>query len=219
MTARCLLYYVTDRSQFAGAETHRTHALIDKVSEAASSGVDYIQLREKNLSAGDLERLARDVVGAVREHSPSTRVLINSRTDVAIAAGADGVHLRAEDVLPGEVRDIWSNVDAHNPPRITNPIVTVSCHTVNSVETAAAQSVNFAVFAPVFGKSGVVAAPPAGLALLAQACRQGIPVLALGGITVENAAACLHAGAAGIAAIRLFQDNKIEDVVRVLRAL
>jgi thiamine-phosphate pyrophosphorylase len=219
MTSRCVLYYITDRSQFAGGESDCSRALIDKVSEAASAGVDYIQLREKNLSARELERLARDVVVAVRENSPTTRVLVNSRTDVALAADADGVHLRSEDVSAADVRDIWRKVGARNAARIPTPIVAVSCHTVNSVEMAAAQSVNFAVFAPVFGKSGVVTAPPAGLAVLAQVCQQGIPVFALGGITLENAAACLQAGAAGIAAIRLFQDNKIEDVVSALRAL
>jgi thiamine-phosphate pyrophosphorylase len=219
MTSRRLLYYITDRTQFAGGESNSIRALIGKVSEAARAGVDYIQLREKNLSAKGLEKLARDVVAAARENSPITRVLINSRTDVALAAGADGVHLRSQDVSPADVRNIWSKVEARIAARITTPIVAVSCHTVNSVEVAATQSVNFAVFAPVFGKLGAVTAPAAGLALLAQACQQGIPLLALGGITLENAVACLQAGAAGIAAIRLFQDNKIEDVVRVLRAL
>lgn len=219
MASRCLLYYITDRSQFAGSELDRSRALIDKVSEAASAGVDYIQLREKNLSAKGLERLARDVVAAVRKNSPTTHVLINSSTDVALAAGADGVHLRSEDVSAADVRDIWSQMGAWQTACVSIPIIAASCHTVNSVEIAAAQSVSFAVFAPVFGKSGSPATPPAGLAMLAKACQKELPVFALGGITVENAASCLQAGAAGIAAIRLFQDNKIEDVVRALRAL
>lgn len=219
MASRCLLYYITDRSQFAGNELDRSRALIDKVSEAASAGVDYIQLREKNLSAKELESLARDVVAAVRKNSPTTRVLINSRTDVALAASADGVHLRSEDVSPTDVRDIWTQMGAWNASRVAIPLIATSCHTVNSIEMAAAQSVSFAVFAPVFGKSGSPATPPAGLAMLAKACQKESPVFALGGITIENAAYCLEAGAAGIAAIRLFQNNKIEDVVRVLRAL
>lgn len=217
MASRCLLYYITDRSQFAGSEVDRSSALIDKVSEAASAGVDYVQLREKNLSAKELERLARDVVAAVREHSRATRVLINSRTDVALAAGADGVHLRVEDISAADVREMWSQ-SARSAARVSTPIIALSCHTVNCVEMAAAQTVSFAVFAPVFGKSGSPATPPAGLAMLAEACQKELPVFALGGITVENAASCLQAGAAGIAAIRLFQDNKIEDVVRALRA-
>ena len=217
MVSRCLLYYITDRSQFAGSEVDRSSALIDKVSEAASAGVDYVQLRERNLSAKELETLARDVVAAVREHSPATRVLIKSRTEVALAAGADGVHLRSDDVSPADVREMWSQ-SARSAARVSTPIIAASCHTVNCVEMAAAQTVSFAVFAPVFGKSGSPATPPAGLAMLAEACQKELPVFALGGITVENAASCLHAGAAGIAAIRLFQDNKIDDVVRALRA-
>jgi len=71
----------------------------------------------------------------------------------------------------------------------------------------------------VFGKRGSAGTPPAGLAALREVCRAKIRVLALGGVTIDNAASCLEAGAAGIAAIRLFQENKIEDVVRLLRAL
>jgi len=100
MTHRCLLYYITDRSQFRGDESFRRRALLAKVAEAARADVDYIQLREKNLSARELETVARQVVAVVRENSSSTRLLINSRTDVALAAGADGVHLRADDVAP-----------------------------------------------------------------------------------------------------------------------
>jgi thiamine-phosphate pyrophosphorylase len=122
-------------------------------------------------------------------------------------------------VSAAEVRDIWTQLSARSAASVSTPIIVVSCHTVNSVEMAAAQSVNFAVFAPVFGKSGVATAPPAGLGMLAKACQQKSPVFALGGVTLRNAASCLQAGAVGIAAIRLFQDNKIEDVVRVLRAL
>src|SRR5437868_6399056 len=106
MANRCLLYYITDRSQFRGDEPTRRRALLAKVAEAAHAGVDYIQLREKDLSTRELETLARQVVAAVRENSPSTRVLINSRADVALAVGADGVHLRADDLWPREVRAV-----------------------------------------------------------------------------------------------------------------
>src|SRR6202163_4984216 len=114
MADRCLLYYITDRSQFHGDELARRHGLLAKVAEAARAGVDYIQLREKDLSARKLETLAREVVAAVRENSPSTRLLINSRTDVALAAGADGVHLRGDDVEPREVRQVL-DVSARPP--------------------------------------------------------------------------------------------------------
>ena len=225
MADHCLLYYITNRSQFPGDEGVRRHALLAKAAEAARAGVDYIQLREKDLSARELETLARQVVAAVRENSPSTRLLINSRTDVALAAGADGVHLRADDVAPHEVRQVLE-VSAHGPLHF---LVASSCHTTADVFHAESDAADFAVFAPVFEKKDapVFEKPafeqnhtqPTGLAALGEACRAKIPVLALGGVNLDNAASCLNAGAAGIAAIRLFQENKIEDVVRALRAL
>ncbi len=218
MADRCLLYYITDRSQFRGDESARRRTLLAKVAEAARAGVDYIQLREKDLSARELESLARDVVVAVRENSPSTRVLVNFRTDVALAAGADGVHLRADDVAPREVRQVLE-ASARRPLTTDHFLVAASCHSNVDVIRAEAEAVDFAVFAPVFGKHSAPGMHPTGLAALREACRGKIPILALGGVTMENAASCLHAGAAGIAAIRLFQENKIEDVVRALRAL
>jgi thiamine-phosphate pyrophosphorylase len=214
MAHRCLLYYITDRSQFPGEEGTRRHTLLGKVAEAARAGVDYIQLREKDLSTRELETLAREVVELVRENSPSTRLLINSRTDVALAAGADGVHLRADDVAPHEVRQVLE-VSAHRPLTTDHFLVAASCHTAADVFHAEAEAADLAVFAPVFEKKDT---QPAGLAALREVCRAKIPVLALGGVNVENAASCLNAGAAGIAAIRLFQENKIEDVARALRA-
>jgi thiamine-phosphate pyrophosphorylase len=102
-------------------------------------------------------------------------------------------------------------------------LVAASCHTAEDVFRAASEGAGLAVFAPVFEKKDAPlflkkATPAAGLAALREACRAKVPVLALGGVTMQNAALCLEAGAAGIAAIRLFQKNKIEDVVRVLRA-
>ena len=217
MAAGCLLYYITDRSQFRGDEHARRGALLAKVAEAAAAGVDYIQLREKDLSARWLETLAEDVVRVVREHSSATRVLINSRTDVALAAGADGVHLRVDDVAPSEVRRVWEGV--HRSPRTAGFLVGASCHTVADVCHAESEKADFAVFAPVFGKGSAAGVPPAGLAALQEACGAKIPVLALGGVSLGNASLCVNAGAAGVAGIRLFQENKIEDVVRVLRTL
>src|ERR1039458_2262772 len=134
MADRCVLYYITDRSQFRGDERARRHALLAKVAEAARARVDYIQLREKDLSARELEMLARDALGAVRNSTPlrtenrelRTRLLINSRTDIALAAGADGVHLRADDVAPHEVRQVLE-VSAHRPLTTGHFLVAVSC--------------------------------------------------------------------------------------------
>jgi thiamine-phosphate pyrophosphorylase len=215
MANRCLLYYITDRTQFPGDESARRRALLAKIGDAAQAGVDCIQLREKDLTGRELEILAREAVAIIRENpltvnhqSRTARLLINSRTDIALAVGADGVHLPSDDISPSEVRQIWS------APARERPVIAVSCHTYADIRRAESDGADFAVFAPVFEKKGAV---PAGLAALREAGRATIPVIALGGVTLENAPACLDAGAAGIAGIRLFQENKIEDIVRALR--
>jgi thiamine-phosphate pyrophosphorylase len=185
-----------------------------KIAEASRAGVDLIQLREKDLSTRELEALARAAVHVVRENywEPATRLLINSRSDIALACDADGVHLRSKDISPPDVRTIW--IDAGNS---SSPLVSISCHTVAEVARAASDGADFAVFAPVFEKRDPPETTAVGLDQLREACRQKIPVLALGGVTLENAAACIDAGAAGIAAIRLFQENDIAQVVRRLK--
>src|ERR1700733_6405027 len=229
MVQRCLLYYITDRTQFPGDEHARRRALLAKIAEAARTGVDYIQLREKDLSARELEHIARESVGMIRQVGAEnrelrTRLLINSRTEVALAADADGVHLRSEDVSPLTVRSIWAEAillvpQASSQFDAQGPLIAASCHTTDDVLRADTERGNFAVFAPVFEKKDAPDTMPKGLSALRAACSAKIPVLALGGVTLENAASCLAAGAAGIAGIRLFQENKLEDVVRALREL
>lgn len=222
-----ILYYITDRTAFAADESTRRRLLLDKIAEAARAGVNYIQLREKDLSTRDLENLARDAVRVIHETrsqapglGPLTpALLINSRTEVALAAGADGVHLRSDDISPQDVKQIWmrgaGTLARGDSSQV--PLIGVSCHSPEEVARAAADGATFAVFAPVFEKRDSPDARPAGLGLLRQACAAKIPVLALGGITLSNARSCLEAGAAGIAAIRLFQENNVADIVRQLR--
>jgi thiamine-phosphate pyrophosphorylase len=220
-----LLYYITDRTQFPGDEYSRRRALLDKITDAARAGVNYIQLREKDLSARELENLARDCVETVQrlrteDRELRARLLINSRTDVALAAGADGVHLRSDDIPALAARSIWQETSARSSERETpNSVIAVSCRTTSDVLRAESETADFAVFAPVFEKKAALEVQPRGITALRAACAAKIPVLALGGVMLENAASCLAAGAAGIAGIRLFQKNKIEDVVRTLRAL
>jgi len=222
MAENCLLYYITDRTGFPGDESSRRRSLLEKITEAVRAGVDYVQLREKDLSSRELESLACDAVGAMRDSAQSkTALLINSRADVALAAEATGVHLRSDDISPQEARQIWRNACRVGAPARQlsprDPVIGVSCHSRAEVAQAAANSATFAVFAPVFEKKDTPTTHPAGLAMLHQACQTKIRVLALGGITLGNARSCLEAGAAGIAAIRLFQENDIADVVRRLR--
>lgn len=205
------LYYITDCSAFPGHEAERRRQLLEKISEAARAGVGYIQLREKDLSPRDLEALAREAVGVLRETHAETRLLINSRTDVALAVQADGVHLRGDDISPGEVAAIYQ---ASGNWETRGLLSAVSCHSVEDVRRAESEGANLAVLAPIFSKRGVQAL---GVESLRTACRGRLPVFALGGVALENARACLDAGATGIAAIRLFQNNRIEEIVRHLR--
>ncbi|MGH9492452.1 MAG: thiamine phosphate synthase [Terriglobales bacterium] len=219
------LCYITDRTQFPGGESARRRRLLQKIAEAVRAGVDYIQLREKDLPARELEQLAREAMRILLATRPSppaprpspltTRLLVNSRAEVSLAARAHGVHLRSDDISPRDLRALWARASRNQKRPTRNPVIGVSCHTVAEVARAAAARADFALFGPVFEKDGVEA--PAGLDLLRRACRQRIPVLALGGVTLQNAAACLEAGARGLAAIRLFQQNDIATVVRKLK--
>jgi thiamine-phosphate pyrophosphorylase len=225
MADRCLLYYINDRTQFPGDESARRRALLAKIDEAAHAGVDYIQLREKDLNARELEKLARECADIIRilrteNRELRARLLINCRTDVALAAGADGVHLRSDDISAATARSIWQEATARASQLATRgSIIAVSCHSPSDVMRAESDGADFVVFAPVFEKRDAREMQAQGLDALRAACAAKIPVIALGGVTLENAASCLAAGAAGIAGIRLFQENKIEDVVRALRAI
>jgi len=219
LEAPLLLCYITDRKQFSGGEATRLRLLLRKIADAARCGVDLIQLREKDLSARELEAVAREAVGIVQKNvgaesrTLGTRLLVNSRTDIAIVVGADGVHLRSDDLSPSQVRTIWAASGASS----AQMMVSVSCHSAEDVRRAAADGADFALFGPVFEKQGAAQIGSAGLDNLRRACKEKIPVLALGGVTVENAQSCLDAGAAGIAGIRLFQENEISKIVELLR--
>lgn len=206
-----LLYYITDRAQFPGTESQRRERLLTKISEAALAGVDYIQLREKDLSGRALESLAGQAAQIIRDSRSSTPLLINSRTDIALAAKAHGVHLTSNDISPLDVKKVWRET------RLSDPIIAVSCH--NEAEAIAAEraSADFVVFGPVFEKRG--ATETTGIDQLQQVCRHRIPVLALGGVTAENAHHCIAAGARGIAGIRLFHENDVATVVTKLRGI
>ncbi len=200
--------------QLPGVEPERRERVLRKIEEAAHSGVDFVQLREKDLSTRELESLADEAMMRIRESRGSkgkTRLLINSRADVALAVGADGVHLRSKDITPKDVRQIWSAANAS-----VDPIVAVSCHSDAEVVAAEKAGADFVVFGPTFAKRG---GPEtlAGLELLRAVCRYRIPVLALGGVMPENARLCTQAGAKGVAGIRLFQESTLGANITKLR--
>ena len=216
---RPLRYAITDRGRAIGAEPDRQAALLRTAAGWAAAGVDaagrphFVQVREKDLPAGELAALARKLLAILGTGDPAPKLLVNSRADVAIAVAAAGVHLTAApgELTPAQVRRLYAATG------LPEPIVSVSCHTLADVARAASSepgsAVSLILFGPVFEK--VVCAQPigdqpaaagSGLDLLRAACAAAAPtpVLALGGITQANTAACLAAGAAGIAAIRLF---------------
>jgi thiamine-phosphate pyrophosphorylase len=164
--------------------------------------VDYIQLREKDLAAAPLAALARAMLKAIG-NSP-TKLLLNSRADVALATGVHGLHLTAspDELTPAQIRALYA---AANQPV---PIISVSCHTLAEVERA--RDVDLILFGPVFKKEihGQPIAPGIGIAALQTACVAAgkLSLLALGGVTEENIAECIAAGAAGVAGIRLFAE-------------
>ena len=197
-------YALTDRSQYGETEPKRHAALVAQAKRLAAEGVDYIQLREKDLPAQDLIGLTREILSGIRQERALTRLLINARADVALAGGAHGVHLTSsEDQLtPGQIRELYNSAGA------AKPVISVSCHSLDEVARAEEGGADLILFGPVFGKSiaGTIVVPETGVAALTAACEvaKETPVLALGGVTADNTAVCLQAGAGGIAAIRIF---------------
>ena len=188
LDARLIRYFITDSSARGGD----LDWLLRCISRAARDDVDMIQIREKELSARALLDLTRRALENAR--GTRAKVLVNDRADIAIAAGAAGVHLPSRSIRPEQLRRIL-------PDGFT---ISVSCHTIEDVYAAA--HADFIVFGSVFDTPGK--GPAVGLdALREAAAASAVPVLALGGITNENATACVNAGAAGIAAIRLFQNG------------
>jgi len=195
-----MLCLVTDR---------RIRSLVEQCSDAVRAGVDMIQVRERDVDGGPLALLVAELVRLTR--GTATRVVVNDRLDVALACGADGVHLRNDSVPPESARSIA-------PPGF---LIGRSVHDEQEAATAAA-SVDYLIAGTVFPTSSKPGLTEwLGLEGLARICDAvAVPVLAIGGITADRLPGVAAAGAAGIAAIGLFADanRPLTDVVADLRA-
>ena len=228
--------------------------LLRKIEDASDAGVDWLQIREKDLSAKDCATLTREALQRVAR-SPSTaaaavvtaaksplrateagaaepavtgaaaakfssnrtmpaRILVNDRLDVAMSENAGGVHLSDKSLPVAEAKRL---ADSQAGGR--DFLVGVSCHSLEDAKSAEAGGADYLFFGPVFATPSKTAfGAPQGLELLAEVCRVvSVPVLAIGGVTLENSSACVAAGASGIAAIRLFQDAR--DMPALVQAL
>ena len=207
-----LLCYVTDRHSLRIANpTDSLPALIQKIEEFVAAGIDWVQIREKDLPARELALLTRQALGIAAKYSAkrssAIRVLVNDRLDVAIGDRADGVHLGERCVPVAEAKRLVES--AIRKQTIEQSfLIGASCHSIEAAQTAERDGADYIFFGPVFSTpSKATYGEPQGLTRLTDLCRLvAIPVLAIGGITAENANSCLQAGATGLAAIRLFQD-------------
>jgi len=195
-----LLCYVTDRRQLPGSAAEQAIALLKKIKEAGAAGVDWIQIREKDLPAEQLSELARQ---ALHSLPASRRLLINDRLDVAFAVGAGGVHLGENSIPVREAKRFVTERGGPNDFRIG-----VSVHSLQSAQNAEGDGADYVIFGPVFATPSKASyGSPRGPEELGRVCRGvSIPVLAIGGITPEAARGFYERGASGIAAIRFFQE-------------
>jgi len=199
LASRSIYYYVTDRKQLAGQR------LLSCIKRAAEWGVDFIQIREKDLTDRELYLLTTKTVAIARK--TGTGVIVNGRADVSLCAGAQGVHLPSACLRPSDIRP-WAP---------DNFVIGVSVHSLSEAIRAESEGADYVLLGPIFPTPAkAVYGSPLGLEEIRLACREvSLPVLGLGGIGSDAVEAVCEAGAAGVAGIRLFQ----RDLARLERPL
>jgi len=196
-----LLYLITNRQAFhqsLDSEKEACRAQLETIRLAAQNGIQLIQVREKDLSARALTDFTRQVIAVARPHG--AKVLVNDRLDVALAANADGVHLRTTSISVSDIRNVANGM------KLEFFLIGVSTHSLAEAQAAETGRADFIVCGPVYETpSKREYGEPLGLEKFAEVCRAvRLPVLAIGGITLNNLHEPLQQGAAGIAAIGLF---------------
>ena len=196
-----LRYAITDRRAFSGDERLRSAAVAASAKRWAEAGIEFVQIREKDLSEADLILLAKRFRASLPMRG-GTRLLVNAPLEMAVrlavGSGADGIHVPLRD-LASLAAAVWTEG--------SKPMVSVSCHALEEVRLAEAQGADLILFGPVFEKrvGGEVVRAGVGVGALRQAATLAPGrVLALGGVASEYAAICVEAGAVGVAGIRMF---------------
>lgn len=209
---RPLLYLIT-----SGATTRQTTSstkeflhILQLTEAAVAARIELLQIREKKLNTRTLFDLATQAAGITR--GSSTHLLINDRADVAAGAGADGVHLTSDSIPVESVRS------ALGP----DFVIGASTHSADEAAAARMSGADFVVFGPVFETlSKPIYGEPLGIRALSHVVSTvpGFPVLALGGLEVDNVTECAQAGAAGVAAITMFTDpTRLEAIADEVRS-
>jgi thiamine-phosphate pyrophosphorylase len=203
-----IICYVTDRKALVAANP--AEAFRESISAAIGCGADWVQIREKDLHARELSVLARYAV-KIANLARRARIFVNDRLDVALASAAAGVHLGFHSP---PARDVVRWCRGGEAPEGFQ--IGVSCHSLNEARDAEAAGVNYIFFGPVFETPSKKAyGLPQGLVSLESVCKAiRIPVIAIGGVDESSAPSCLGAGAAGIAAIRMFQQKADPQLLR-----
>lgn len=202
-----IICYVTSRKNLTVPE--RARSVQEKIRQAVRAGADWVQIREKEMPGRALLALTGDAIAATCAEAAQAggargaQIIVNDRLDVAIAAGAAGVHL-GEESLPVSAVSEWRR--AGNLP--AEFLIGASCHSLKAAAEAEVAEADYIFFGPVFESPEKLRfGAPQGLEKLREVCAAvNIPVIAIGGVGSQNAQDCLQAGAAGIAAIRMFQD-------------
>lgn len=199
--SRPILYLITRGATTEGTtpDAPEFARILNQISAAVAAGINLIQIREKQLTARVLFELVERASDLTR--GTNTRLLVNDRADVAVGAGADGVHLTTQSLDAATIRKTFGE----------EFLIGASTHSLEAARSARRQGADLIVFGPVFEtQSKKSFGPPVGLEKLADVAQElhDFPVLALGGISVTNAGDCLAAGAQGIAGITLFSDSK-----------
>jgi len=197
---RLILCYVTDRKTLQTGDAQ----IIEKIGTAVQAGADWVQIREKDLTTRELLALTRRAVQAAEAAAQPVRIIVNDRLDIAIAAGASGVHLGSESIPVRELA-AWRGAGNNAPKEF---VIGYSCHQLKEAIDAEKYGASYVFFGPIYDTPSKRAfGAPQGVARLGEVCRAlRIPVLAIGGVKEENADELMGAGCAGIAAIRLFQE-------------